>query len=303
MLRFQQLGKALGSEVVLTVIVKHESEVGPIFQALWALITSFEKRFSRFLPDSELSHFNLNAGRPTPISRQFHELLISAQKYSNQTDGLYNPFILPSLQQAGYIGSWPQPDNYNQRLNYSKRQLSDHQQLVIKPTTAHIPAASALDFGGIGKGYLLDELADYLEKSGFNNYWLSLGGDIICNGRDHRAEDWKIGVADAHDDSIACTTITNHGQRLGVATSGTTIRKGQGWHHIIDPRTGRPAETDVLTATLAAPSATTADVFAKCLVILGSTSIAKFLETTDYYAVVQTVAQSGKQALQYGKTP
>lgn len=306
LLRFQKLGKALGSEVALTIVVKRESEAKTLLQALWSSITAFEERFSRFLPDSELSRFNSQAGSEVKISPAFHKLLSTARDYSLTTEGLYNPFVLPALQRSGYIGSWPRSDVYDQSLNYSLRQVVAIDQLIINQTSALIPANSAIDFGGIGKGYLLDQLADYLEKSGVNNYWLSLGGDIISSGFDHAGQPWKIGVADAHDDEQAIETITNlDGHRMALATSGTTIRKGIGWHHIIDPRTGQPAHTDTLTVTVkASPPAgggVAADIYAKCLIILGSKQAKRFVADKNISAIVQTLTHSGEKALHYGQ--
>lgn len=302
LLRYQKLGQALGSEVALTIIVKRESEAGPLFQALWSSITAFEKRFSRFLPDSELSQFNSQAGNEVKVSPAFHKLLESTRDYSLSTDGLYNPFILPSLQRAGYIGSWPNPGDYNQMLNYSIRQVVGIEKLIINKSSATIPANSAIDFGGIGKGYLLDQLAAYLEKSDVKNYWLSLGGDIISSGFDHEGQPWKIGVADADNDEVAIETIVSHdGERMALATSGTTVRKGIGWHHIIDPRTGQSADTDILTVTVKAMSGVEADIYAKCLIILGSERAKEFAEHRNISSIVQTLTHSGLQALHYGE--
>lgn len=299
LLRFQKLGEALGSEVMLTVLSKSESEAKQTLESLWANILAFEKRFSRFTNDSELSKFNESAGIETKISPDFRALLLKSQKYSLKTDGLYNPFILPSLNRAGYIGSWPNTSNYDQSLNYSIRQVFDIDKLIIKKSSAIIPANSALDFGGIGKGYLLDKLSAYLDKSKINNYWLSLGGDIICSGHDLDNKNWKIGVADARDDEVAIETIDNKGIKMALATSGTTVRKGLGWHHIIDPRSGLSANTDIITVTVTAKSGVEADIYAKCLLILGSVEAKNYASKHKLFAIVQTLTDSGKKALHY----
>ena len=301
LIRTQKIGKALGSEIILTVLTKNESTSMQTLEIVWANIIAFEKRFSRFIANSELSAFNASAGQETRISPVLRKLLLIAQKYSLKTDGLYNPFILPSLNRAGYIGSWPNPGDYDQALNYSIRQVFEINKLIIKRSTAVIPVNAALDFGGIGKGYLLDELASYLDKSGIKNYWLSLGGDIICSGHDLENRNWKIGIADANDDEVAIETIDNKGSKMALATSGTTIRKGLGWHHIIDPRSGQSADTDIVTTSVMAKSGVEADVYAKCILILGSSNAEGFVKKKKLYAIVQTKAYSGDKALRYGK--
>lgn len=301
MIRVQQIGKALNSEIVLTLIVRDEAQAKSTFQLLWSTINSFEKRFSRFLPDSELSSFNASAGKPTKISPEFRKLVLSSQKFSKLTNGLYNPLVLPALQKAGYVGSWPEPSKFVDQLNYSKRQVFSYDAIKVEPESAAIPANSALDFGGIGKGYLLDQLAELLEKNAIKSYWLYLGGDIICAGFDHEKQAWKVSIADASDEEVVTETLLNKsGSRMSVATSGVVKRKGEGWHHIIDPRTGLPADTDVLTATIVNASGTAADIYAKSLIILGSKIAEAFTVEKKSYAIVQTLANSGARALHYG---
>lgn len=305
MIRMQKLGYALGSDIALTVVMKDEGKAKEYLEIIWAMIIAFENRFSRFLVDSELSQFNAHAGIETKVSPAFRKLLLAAQDYSMKTDGLYNPFILPSLNRTGYIGSWPNIGDYNPLLNYSIKHVHEINKLNIKKSSAIIPVNSALDFGGIGKGYLLDELSRYLEKSKVDNYWLSLGGDIIAAGHDLESISWKIGIADANDEEVDIKIIDNKGKKIAIATSGTIKRKGLGWHHIIDPRTGLSASTDVLTVTVIAnPPAvegTEADIYAKCLVILGSEEAEAFAQSKDITAIVQTLVNSGKKALHYGK--
>lgn len=273
--RFQQSGHALGSAVYLTIVSdKNSSEVATQFETLWANITAFEQRFSRFLPGSELSFFNARAGQRTPVSEEFAALLHAAKHMAEKTGGLYNPFVLPGLQKAGYIGSWPTPQKLGTAHDYRARRVVPTSELHIGKGWARIAINSALDFGGIGKGYLLDLLGGILSRN-TQGFWLSLGGDILCSGFDEDGSSWRIAVQSAYNASKSAGNYKNHnGGQMAVATSGTTKRQGlqagKRWHHLIDPRTGEPADTDILTATVCCVTATEADVFAKCLVIDGS---------------------------------
>jgi len=269
----QQTGHALGSEVLLTIDGDNN-----LLTELWSKIQSFELQFSRFKPASELSLFNQKAGEKTTVTPAFRTLLVAAQSMANKTSGLYNPLTLPALQQAGYVGSWPLTNNFVRELNYSDRQAVPATSLEVGDTWAKIPAKAALDFGGCGKGYLLDRLADFLDAEHVDRYWLSLGGDIVCRGGPGSKNEWQINVDSAERPGTTIDVATNpKGCRMAIATSGVTKRKGQDWHHLIDPRTNKPADTDVLTATITCPTALDADVFAKCLVILGSKAAKVFL--------------------------
>jgi thiamine biosynthesis lipoprotein len=286
MQRLQQTRHALGSTAYLTVVLDDHVHSETIFATLWQQIDAFEQRFSRFLPDSELSHCNRAAGMQQSISAEFRDLLVTTQALAEKSQGLYNPFILPALQRAGYKGSWPQPNIRDEALNYENRiAVVDWREMTIGDTWVRIPKNTALDFGGIGKGYLLDRLDETLKPMDIAGYWLSLGGDILCSGHDGAGESWQIGVQHAKRETNTVASVTNHGRKLAVATSGTTKRQGisdnGSWHHIIDPRTGQPAKTNVLTATVSAGTATSADVAAKCLVIAGSGSADATLRTMD----------------------
>jgi thiamine biosynthesis lipoprotein len=271
MKRYQENRKALGSQALLTVIIDDETKAEKIFAGLWRLIDEFEARFSRFIESSETSRFNTKAGGYTTISQEFKELLEACQYLAEATDGLFNPFILPNLQREGYVGSWPTPTKYTDSIDYRDRlALPGIDKLKVKDMQARIPINSAIDFGGIGKGYLLDQLAAYLEKHGEPRYWLSLGGDIICNGLDIDSHPWFIKIQHATEADELVGVISNKGKKIAIATSGVTKRKGKDWHHIIDPRTGESAETDVLNVSVVASSAASADVFAKCIVVIGS---------------------------------
>lgn len=293
MKRLQRTGRGLGSEVVLTLRLDEDTEADPIFAEIWEQITSFEKQFSRFLPDSELTHFNQQAGIEVGVTPTFQQVLSIAKGFGEATGGLYNPFILPSLQKSGYLSSWPQSSEPTKQ-NYTERKAAAVNQLKIGANNAKIPANTALDFGGIGKGYLLDRLADYLQSENVQHFWLSLGGDIICKGNDIDNQPWKIAIQSVTKVGEPVGFITSDdGAIQAVATSGTSkrrgVKEGKQWHHIIDPRTGEPAETDIITATVAASTATEADVFAKCLVILGSTDAKTFLaEHGITKAIIQT---------------
>lgn len=191
----QQTFYALGSDVTLTIVHDHSASYGEqLFKTLRQSITEFEQRFSRFLPESELTHFNQQAGKHVPISTAFKALMAAAKTMARATDGLYNPFILPALQVNGYMGSWPHPEVHDSATDFSMRKFAKPENIIIRTDWASIPADTAIDFGGIGKGYLLDQLAAIADGEILNGYWFSVGGDIICAGYDDSDVCWRIGI-------------------------------------------------------------------------------------------------------------
>jgi thiamine biosynthesis lipoprotein len=306
MQRFQQTRQALGSTAYLTVLLADDKEPSAIFEALWHEIDLFEKRFSRFLPDSELTKLNNSAGTSLTVSNEMRQLLLSAIHMAQQTEGLYNPFILPSLQKAGYVGSWPMPQLVNDTPNYQNRALADWKQLVIHEHSAEIPKNTAIDFGGIGKGYLLEQLALLLAKMDIQHYWLSLGGDILCNGYDLETNSWHIGIQNIQNSNKIVATVDSKGEKTAVATSGITKRQGVNknvhWHHLIDPRTGKSADTDILSATVCSENALTADIAAKCLIIAGSKTAHTTLDHIgEHNALLQVADNADVQIIRMGE--
>jgi thiamine biosynthesis lipoprotein len=268
MKRYQQIEYKLGSEAVITLVAHPMVKIDSLFLEIWQYVDDFEQRFSRFRPDSELSLFNAQSGHNVKVSPEFTKLLQETKYYSKLTGGIFNPFILPSLQQAGYVGSWPEPDIYDSKLDLRGRKIANAEMINLKNDLAMIPYETALDFGGIGKGYLLNSLSHILDKKQIHNYWLSLGGDVICNGKDVDGKAWEIEIAKASDNKMTLAVVTNEKVgKIAIATSGVTKRRGKNWHHIIDPRTGGSANTNILSVTVVCSSAIAADVYAKSILI------------------------------------
>lgn len=281
---YYQSKMALGSDTTLVIVTdKGKTAAEAIFAELWLTIFRFEQRFSRFLPNSELTQFNQRAGLEIPVSDEFFALLLTVQRLSTQTEGLYNPFILPALQRAGYLKS-AVPAYVDESVpDFRNRALVSAGSLLLGDGSATIPYGTALDFGGCGKGYLAGLLADHPLAQGLRGFWFSLGGDIIGRGTNARGESWKINIQDAHrPDTSLARTIVGDPTGFAVATSGTIIHGNaagrKAWHHIINPRTGKPAQTDLLLATVQHKQAVDADVLASCAVILGKRNAPAFLK-------------------------
>jgi thiamine biosynthesis lipoprotein len=278
----------------MTLICQEDQDAENIFRQLWNVTNDFEDRFSRFKAESELSKFNHHAGSVVQVSQDFLDLLLVSQDMQHKTNNIFNPFILPALQRAGYIGSWPTPETFGVDQNYQNRlHTTAVNELELGSSWARIPDKSAIDFGGIGKGYLLKVLCSMLANHSVNNFWISLGGDIVCSGFNLEQTPWEIAIDKVITGDLTISEVHNdNGDILSIATSGIIKRKGiahsKAWHHLIDPRTGEPAQTDILTATVISPDPINADVFAKCVVIVGSKQINDVLPNVlDQKIVVQ----------------
>lgn len=275
----QQQLSALGTKIT-GCLISDESSEDRLFSRLWREVLVFERQFSRFLPDSELSNFNRSAGREQPISQDFYKLLKAARSLSKETEGLYNPFVLPALQSSGYRRSMVRGNESDYVDDFSSRRVVDWKKLKLNTNAACIPVDTAIDLGGCGKGYIAEKLREHLKD--LPGYWLSMGGDIAAFGTDNFGEPWRVSIQSAKDplNDIGFVELPTTGLQA-AATSGTISRSGGegpgAWHHIIDPRTCHPAKTDLQIATVVCGSALKADVLASCAIILGSELAPGFL--------------------------
>ncbi len=273
----------LGGSATIGLVLTEDTPARKLQTMLWRAVFQFEKQFSRFLPSSELSLFNASAGVKMPVSDAFAAVLKTALQLAEQTEGLCNPFILPALQRTGYVHSAAEGYQGDPAPDYSTRRVVESSKLELGDGWARIPYGTAIDIGGFGKGYAADMLGAIARGQGAIGYWIELSGDIATYGHDADGKPITIAVQMADPSATDNYVVVCPEEPFAVATSGTFARvthaKAITGHHIIDPRTSKPAETDMLLATVCAPSATTADVFASCALIVGSQQASTWLKT------------------------
>jgi FAD:protein FMN transferase len=248
--------------------------------AIEAFFHKFESQFSRFLPDSELSRFNRRETETVLVSDGMFDLLTACLRLNRQTGGIFNPLVLENLEAAGYNASFEKlaTEASESAIRPSAPATLSLLTLDAEQRRASLPLGLRLDFGGIGKGYAVDAAAAMLAEAG--NFLVDAGGDIYASGHAPDGGPWRIDVADpaSPDSQVDVVAVSDQ----AVATSWTTRRRWQtagGWaHHLIDPRSGLPAGSDVIGSTVIASHAVEADVFAKCSLILGPDEGLSFLD-------------------------
>lgn len=260
--------RSMGTEV--EVILPDEldpSELRRYGAEIEAVFDEHDRRFSRFRDDSELSLVNARAGRPVSVSAPFIALLRFALRAAAETDGLFDPTVLPVLRAAGYdrdfeaieVGASPEPPSTPLGPAGMWRRIA----LVGRDVL--LPDGAALDLGGVAKGWAVDRAVERLGALPWAA--VNAGGDLRVVGRPPPGE-VLVGVEDPRHPGIEIGRMVLTGG--AVATSSVTRRSwGRGWHHLIDPRTSLPADTDVLQATVFAPTCAEAEVRAKWALLVG----------------------------------
>jgi thiamine biosynthesis lipoprotein len=218
-------------------------------------------RLTRFEPHSEVSRLNVSRGRWFAVSPELEALLRQSLRAFEVSAGLVNVAVLPALMAAGYtrdLAAGPTPASSAPRV----AALPD--VLELRPGEARLRFGSSVDLGGIAKGWIADRLANELG----DNVLVNLCGDLYARGGGETGEGWPVGFGDR-------TLLLKD---MGCATSGTTKRAWAGGHHLIDPRTGRPAQTDLSEVSVLATTATDAEIFAKVALLKGAVEGASWLD-------------------------
>jgi FAD:protein FMN transferase len=247
---------------------------GAPLQAARALVEDLEARLSRFDPASELSHVNADPRTAVPASPELRDAVRTALAGARATGGLADPTLLGAVVRAGYARSLvgrpradlrqalaaappPRPGAPGAAAEWRRVRVDDRAGTVVRPPGVR------LDLGGSAKGLAADRAAALLAPYG--PCAADVGGDMRVHGTHPVLVHNPLAEAPAHMFQL-------HDE--AVATSGIDRRLwwepgGRPAHHLLDPATGRPAWTGVLTATARAPSAALAEALAKAAVLAG----------------------------------
>lgn len=289
----QQKKFKLGSECIITLVHDDNNLFIATFNKLWGEVTNFENKYSRFIESSELSKINLNSGKRIKVSHESIDILKLCKEYYYLTNGAFNPFILPLLQRDGYKGSWPDPEKFNKKLDFSNRKIKDIENLVIEKDAVLIPKDSALDLGGIGKGYLLNKLTKTLGNK-FKGFYISLGGDLVTYGVDPSNQPWKIYISSSYDNGKNISYVLPSPKLTSVATSGVTKRSKKNWNHLINTKTLKSIKNEILSVSVVANNPILADVTASSIIVMEEDEARDIVKKCKIDVIIQKERKSEK---------
>jgi thiamine biosynthesis lipoprotein len=268
--------RAMGSRVL--VVLDHKDSAPLAAVPDW--FAAWEQTLSRFRPDSELMRLNAQPGGWVQVSDTLWQVLQAARDAARMSGGLVTPTVLPALAAAGYDRSLEALPSAHPPVEFATVPVPDWRAIRCDPQqrAVWLPHNTQLDLGGVVKGWAAAQAAQRLASYG--PVLVDAGGDIAISGPRRDGTPWPIAVANPHrpdcDDALLLIRAG------GVATSGTDYRRwqqGERWqHHLIDPATGAPACTDLLSVTVVAPSLLTAETVAKAVLLKGSRAGLAWLE-------------------------
>lgn len=268
--------RAMGTDVVVAAPALDPTEEERLALEVARLFEAEEGRFSRFRDDSELSRVHRMSG-DVKVSGELLAALRRARSYVELTDGIFDPSIGAALLACGYDRSFA-PGALDREIGATSVPAAHFDELQIDEATATIslPPGLRLDLGGMIKGHTCDRAAALLPSIGF----VDAGGDAVMRGAGPEGDGWIIEIEDPRDATGVLVSLRV--RDCAVATSAPNRRRwmigGVVAHHLIDPRTRRPAISDVEQATVLAPSAELAEVLAKTALVVGGPEARGVLE-------------------------
>lgn len=238
-------------------------------------IHELEHLWSRFRTDSDIGRLNAADGGPVTVSPETVLLLRTAAHAWRLSAGFVDVTCLPAVVAAGYDRSFDDlpaersaPDDPGRFALDGPDDIVIDEHPIDRSAVVFCPVGTAVDPGGIGKGLAADLVASELLADGASGVLVDVGGDVRVAGASPGDAGWTISVD--HPDRRVSLVGLHQG---GIATSTTLRRRwtmsGSVHHHLIDPRTGHPSDSDVELATVIAGTAWEAEVLAKTLVIRG----------------------------------
>jgi thiamine biosynthesis lipoprotein len=249
------------------------------FAKLFATITHLEALLSTFSPDSAVSFLNVHAGQGAyPAPPEVIELLTFSQRYWRLTHGTFDVTIGPLMHAWRLAGESQQAPSPAALQQVKTRIGSDKVKILPNAQVMLARPGMAIDLGGIGKGYALDQLARTLKSQPRNSALLDFGqSSLWALGSPPDAPRWRLLVQRPSGQPVGVIALSNQALSISASFAQTFVIQGRQYGHVIDPRSGLPLQRDLL-ACVVAPNATQAEALSKALLILGERAGIALLE-------------------------
>ncbi len=284
----QRTEPVMGTDVTITVVAPTTKEGEEAIDAAMEEIKRIDRMMSLYRDDSEITRVNRAAGEhAVQVSPEMIDVVEEARKASELSGGAFDITIGPLVvlwQMKLRESSVPSDKEIKavlRRVNY-RDLLIDRKG----PSLFLTKKGMIMDLGGVAKGYAADRAAEVLKKRGVLNALIAVAGDIRAMGKREDGKPWRIGVQHPREAGKLLTTLELSDR--SISTSGDyerfTIVYSKRYHHIVDPRTGRPSE-GVESVTLVGGRGAAIDPLTTALFILGPEQGMKIVKAQGYEAI------------------
>lgn len=245
----------------------------PTASAALEEIHALERQMTVYREDSELAEINRTAGEaPVVVERGLFGLLQQAQRLSRETGGAFDPTAGPLICLWRRCRDERRLPTAEELAAARERMGAEHLEFDAAASTVRfLRAGLSLDLGGIGKGFALDVAAERLRDDGLRNFLFHGGhSSLLARGEHTGCDGWPVGIRDPFFPRQTYATLVLRDR--GLSTSGSGVQffrhEGKRYGHILDPRSGMPAE-GMLSVTVVAPSAAEADALSTAFFVMG----------------------------------
>lgn len=299
---FRESRVLMDTYCTITVVSDSRKEAQGAIEAGYGEIKKLETLLNYFAADSEISEINRNAGiKPVRVSKDTLDILQKTVGISRTTKGIFDPTIAPlvtlwNFSKTGADSLIPPDKEIKSRLS-----LVDYQQIVIQEESGEVflpHKGMELDLGGIAKGYGADRAVAAIRALGIRSALVAIAGDIRGFGFNRSGKPWNVGIQNPRpdpanekpwEDVFAVLRLENK----AISTSGDYqrffIKDSKRYHHILHPRTGYPAESDLMSVTVIAPEGYLADSLSTAVFAYGRDEGLVMLEKMGLDAVMVDV--------------
>ncbi|MFC0444377.1 FAD:protein FMN transferase [Pseudidiomarina halophila] len=275
---------------------RHDAE--KVKERVDGLLAQINSQMSTYDPDSELSTFNAKqTTEPVVISRSLEHVVRRALEIAEETDGLLDVTVGP-LVNLWSFGPEQRPEVIPSAAQLAAaRDVTGYQHLSVENHQLQKDIAGLyVDLSTIAKGYAVDRVGRLLEQMEIQNYLVEIGGEMLMKGSKPGNQPWRIAIERPDSTQRAAQRIIEPGNNA-VATSGDYRnffeQDGVRYSHIIDPRTGKPIQHNLVSVTVVTESCMDADAYATALTVMGPEDALAFAEAKQL-AVMLITRENGE---------
>jgi len=269
-------GETMGGTWHIKLITEKADAAHALENEIDAVLERINDEMSTYRPNSEISRFNAHKSvAPFPVSEELARVVKKSMEIGEATHGAFDITIDPLINLWGFDRAGPRDappsagDILKAKAHVGLSKLAVNGQALVK----HDPDVT-INLGGIAAGFAVDVVSELVDAKGITDYMVEITGEVRAKGKNIRGEAWRIGVKKPKDDGDPTSVVAKVSlKNQSLTTSGSYhnyfMSGGKQFTHILDPTTGTPVQTDLVSVTVLYADALTADAYDTPFVILG----------------------------------
>jgi FAD:protein FMN transferase len=285
-------GRSMGTYVNVTLVTDDSSSVAPLAAEGLATFARLDSLMSNWTTTSEVARLNREAGlAPTVVEPEVATVLDTSLSVWRSSEGTFDITVEPLVRAWGFLGGHPRVPTDDEAAAAFRRVGARRVRYDRATRTVRFDDAGVrIDLGGIAKGYAVDVVARQLAAHGVRDALVNISGNMAALGHPADADAWRIGIRDPRDRMPYFARLRLRDE--AISTSGRyeqfVSADGRTYGHILDPRTGRPAE-GLISVTVVAADAFACDTWDTPLFVLGAVDARRLTRARDDLAAVLVV--------------